>query len=471
MKYLIVIFSLSLFSQTKFEKAQKAQTDFLNLHFFEKGRGMTISPNISKYLSFFRTPYSKEYKISDNKRSFYKKVLQDRYGLNVLKDQVAGLFNIKYKGMDVGVLGCVACHGGKAAGRFYAGLGNKTIDVYKVGVDAKLIQGAWGSLRKDPEFKKIHKVAMNFSKVISDKSISNLTRGLIPDSVIKTYFYKDAGLSYKGKISRAQVKVPHLWGLKQKRKTGIFWGAEFDGTNIGWEFGAELFASDSEEHLRAVLPKLKESVENIVYNIQAPEYPFEINESLARAGKVLFDNKCSKCHGVHNRGTDGYPIYHQPKFIKASIVKTDTDRLKDYFEYKALVEASTVSDILPMNQRRDVGYVAPNLWGIWSRFPYLHNGSVPTLFDLMRSPDKRPKVFNMFDAGEAHRFDKNRVGLTTNKWGSSKFKQEYRLARKGNRNIYYTDREGHSNSGHYYKFMKLYSDQDILSIIEYLKSL
>jgi len=471
MKYLIFILALSSLAQSKLEKSKKAHDDFLNLHFFENGRGMTISPNISKYLSFFRVPDSNGLTIPENKKSLYKRILQDRYGLNVLEDQVAGLFNIRYKGMDVGVLGCVACHGGKAAGRFYSGLGNKTIDVYKVGVDAKIIQGAWGALRKDPEFKKIHKVAMNFSKVISDKSISNLTRGLIPDSVIKTYFYKDAGLSYKGKISRAQVKVPHLWGLKEKRKTGIFWGAEFDGTNIGWEFGAELFASDSEEHLRAVLPKLKRSVENIVYNLESPKYPFHIKEDLAKIGKVLFDNKCSKCHGVHQRGLDGYPLYHQPKFIKSSIVKTDTDRLKGFFEYKALVESSSISDILPMNQRTDVGYVAPNLWGIWARFPYLHNGSVPSLYDLLKEPSKRPKFFNMFDAGEEYRFDKNKVGLTREKENSRKFTRNLRKAKQGNRNIYFVEREGHSNIGHYYNFMRSYSEQDILSIVEYLKTL
>ena len=31
--------------------------------------------------------------------------------------------------------------------------------------------------------------------------------------------------------------------------------------------------------------------------------------------------------------------------------------------------------------------------GIWLRAPYLHNGSVPTLRDLLRPPDERPVVF------------------------------------------------------------------------------
>ncbi len=463
----VLFFSLHLFSQSKKDLSIKAQKDFLNLHFFENGRGMTISPNISKYLSMFRLTNDDLKKIPRWKKSIYKKILEDRYGLNVLDDQVAGLFNVKYKNMDVGVLGCVACHGGKAAGQFVAGLGNKIVDVYKIGVDAKRIQSTWGRFHNNPDFKEIHKVAMNFSNVISDSSISNLTRGLIPDSVIKTYFYKEAGVDYKGQISRAQVKVPHLWGLKEKRKTGIFWGAEFNGDEIGWEFGAELFASDSAEHFKAVLPKLRSSVKNIVYKFQAPEYPFEVDEKLAAQGKKIFNTSCFKCHGVHNRGLDGYPIYHQPKFIPVRVSKTDDDRLKDFDRYIGLVQSSSVSDILKLNIRKEMGYVAPNLWGIWSRFPYLHNASVPTLDALMREPQKRPQVFSMFDAGEKYRFDQKKIGLTLPK----RRKQMLAKAKAGDRNIYYTKREGHSNSGHYYKFMAQFTENDIKSLVEYMKTL
>ena len=38
------------------------------------------------------------------------------------------------------------------------------------------------------------------------------------------------------------------------------------------------------------------------------------------------------------------------------------------------------------------GYVADALDGIWARGPYLHNGSVPTLYQLL-APTERPKTF------------------------------------------------------------------------------
>lgn len=38
-------------------------------------------------------------------------------------------------------------------------------------------------------------------------------------------------------------------------------------------------------------------------------------------------------------------------------------------------------------------YAARPLYGIWAAAPYLHNGSVPTLYDLLLPPDRRPKKF------------------------------------------------------------------------------
>jgi len=47
------------------------------------------------------------------------------------------------------------------------------------------------------------------------------------------------------------------------------------------------------------------------------------------------------------------------------------------------------------------GYVAQFLDGIWLRAPYLHNGSVPTLYDLILPAAQRPKQFyrgyNLYD--------------------------------------------------------------------------
>jgi cytochrome c peroxidase len=43
-------------------------------------------------------------------------------------------------------------------------------------------------------------------------------------------------------------------------------------------------------------------------------------------------------------------------------------------------------------------YKARPLDGIWATAPYLHNGSVPTLYDLLTPPDQRPASFNVGNA-------------------------------------------------------------------------
>ena len=43
--------------------------------------------------------------------------------------------------------------------------------------------------------------------------------------------------------------------------------------------------------------------------------------------------------------------------------------------------------------RKSDGYVAVPLAGVWLRAPYLHNGSVPSLADLLEPPERRPREF------------------------------------------------------------------------------
>src|SRR5204863_344298 len=50
----------------------------------------------------------------------------------------------------------------------------------------------------------------------------------------------------------------------------------------------------------------------------------------------------------------------------------------------------------PRSERLSVGSVrgvAPSLDGVWLNAPYLHNGSVPTLSDLLEPPANRPGRF------------------------------------------------------------------------------
>lgn len=462
--FIALLFSYGLThsqASTRQIEADSAAETFMNWHFFENGRGMTLSPNMSRLL----------WMIGDEQESPINDFLQKRYGLLFRKGKMAGVFNVKYKGMDVGVLGCTACHSGKAAGIFVAGLGNKTIDSYTIGKDFYLAQRFWGWGPRSKDYKYIHEKSQNFSKVISDSNISNLTRGLVADATIKTFFYKDQGIPYPKNLERAQVKVPHLWGIKEKRPHGVFNDGSLDGEGYAWIFGAELFASDSGEHLRAVLPKIVHLTDNVLGKLLPPPYPFNVNKRRAEMGKTLFQNNCIRCHGDHDRDNLGYPIYTAPKVIPWAKVKTDKKKIDSIDdEFIDLVESGSLRDLLSFNKENiRKGYFAPKLWGIWARFPYLHNGSIPNLYQIMMKPEKRDEVFSMQDAGEAHRFDKVFAGLTL--IPTREKARALKKAKQGDRNLYYVKRHGQSNSGHYFPWFEDLSHQDKMKIIEYLKTL
>src|SRR5207302_4411679 len=74
------------------------------------------------------------------------------------------------------------------------------------------------------------------------------------------------------------------------------------------------------------------------------------------------------------------------------------------------------------------GYMAVSLDGIWARAPYLHNGSVPSLYALLTG--KRPAQFYRGNIA----YDERKVG----------FVSDQAVAGAA---LYDTTRSGHSNSG------------------------
>jgi hypothetical protein len=101
-----------------------------------------------------------------------------------------------------------------------------------------------------------------------------------------------------------------------------------------------------------------------------------------------------------------------------------------------------------------MAYKARPLEGIWATAPYLHNGSVPTLYDLLLPPAQRPAKF----AVGTRNFDPKKVGYDTTPGAP------------GNSFTFDTTLTGNSNKGHVYGVGAL-SDTQRLELLEYLKSL
>lgn len=398
-----------------------------------------------------------------------------RWGINWndFEHRPEGLFDVRDGKHTVGVLGCIACHSGRAAGQFIIGIGNKNVDVQQIGHDAFLMEILWKMAhfgrQESGDYREIQDSAMEFASTLANPNITNLTQGMVPTSLIRTWFYRMGGKPVPNEFNRAAVKVPHLFGYGEKRKVGQFCDGFGRGNHPGWAIAVELVAHQKVKTIRNYLPRV-EAAEELIGDLLPPKYPFSIDAVRATRGKAKFEMTCAHCHGTYETDSGGLPIYKAPRYIPWEIVKTDRDRLEGATdEFLELVRTNPLNDVIQYNADKGKGYFAPRLHAIWARFPYLHNGSVPSIAALLTPPAKRPRAFSLRDAGDIERFDTSALGLTLPSAGSS---EEYSLLKEGaegQRDVYSVDRVGHSNQGH--DFFTDLSNSEKGDLIEYLKTI
>lgn len=183
-------------------------------------------------------------------------------------------------------------------------------------------------------------------------------------------------------------------------------------------------------------------------DLPSPKYPYPINAEYAAKGQHIFEAQCASCHAfggakigtvipVTEVGTDRHRVDHWPQSSADAFNRYAQNYFWAFHHF-----------------RSSNGYVTYPLDGLWLRGPYLHNGSVPTLRDLLAPVEARPKVFfRGYDV-----FDQANVGFVSS--GTLAEQQGFR---------YDTSIPGNGNQGHDYG-TKL-SEEDKKVLIEYLKTL
>jgi len=195
-----------------------------------------------------------------------------------------------------------------------------------------------------------------------------------------------------------------------------------------------------------------ERVEKYITNLPAPSYPFTIDRDLAVKGEPVFNQQCSACHGPDGQQTG------QVIPLTERNLGTDRHRL-DMWTREAADRYNHFADGYSwgFHELRKVlpeGYQAVLLDGVWLRAPYLHNGSVPTLIDLLSLPKDRPrKFYRGYDV-----FDPVNVGFVSTGAEAARLGFEYDTSVPGN-----------SNQGHTYG-TELSEDQK-RALVEFLKTL
>ena len=228
---------------------------------------------------------------------------------------------------------------------------------------------------------------------------------------------------------------PSIWnqGQRETLKMDLHW----DGNNVSLEERNRSAAMGT-----GITPPTgdRQSLKRVAdwaRKLPAPPYPFKIDKDLAAQGAPVYKKYCAECHGADGRDFRGEYV---GKVVPLAEIGTDRHRL-DSYTYDVAVNQNLIfagyGDERFSHFRKTFGYANSPLDGIWLRAPYLHNGSVPTLRDLLEPKAKRPQTFYRgYDV-----YDQKKVGF------ASDVKEE-----KGRSYFLYdTDEKaqpGNSNKGH-----------------------
>jgi len=368
---------------------------------------------------------------------------------------------------------CLVCHTAEIDGVVYFGAGTKTFDELWLGEALKqMTNDHWRQLL--PPGSEDLALAADAHRILTahhhDK-IDSLTRArstAFAASHVELYMRPHQGrMPRVDEVGRGDVKTPPLWHTAAKLSVGRWY---VDGSFHG---PFPLMASSMELEkdrpfdalMQVVLPRIKREFDSVVRHLRPPRYPYQIEPALAARGRELFNSKdvgCSGCHGEYDgNGNVRWPGVFADVGTDRSRINVVSNGFTDAFNESPLAAEGALV--------KSEGYAATPLTGVWANFPYLHNGSVPTLHHLLGPVAERPRLFEVM---AAKRLDRTRMGqpLYANPDTEQLAEPELRRRFGGDRNWFNTDRPGCGNGGHDV-WPRIRTDANRRALIEYLKTL
>jgi hypothetical protein len=317
----------------------------------------------------------------------------------------------------------------------------------------------------------------------------------------------------------APTKPPFLWNSPQS--SWVQWrGVQQDPIkrNLGEVDGVYMFMDlrskkpeeglfDSNAHLLNL-----EKVEGLLNRLAPPKWPEDvfgkIDQKKAAAGKALFAKNCASCHNSYPY-TWTEPNKYGKRWIQVGLVPykyvgTDPGQFEDLNAYAltaqfgsqlpppykgkevfpsgelylflqdAILEKAlgklklTEAEAVKMHGYRELPLPRPKLDvykaaprdGVWATPPFMHNGSVPNLYEMLIPAKERTKKFYI-----GREFDPIKVGLDT--------------SGKSGTFLLDTSLRGNSNQGHSFEngphgngiIGPLLTEDQRWALVEYLKSI
>jgi hypothetical protein len=305
----------------------------------------------------------------------------------------------------------------------------------------------------------------------------------------------------------APVSFPHMWGIETT--AWLQWGANMNSVmerNIGQSLGVGA-VFDAESFAATTRLDNLNTLEHLVYKLTRPEWPVDvfgpIDETKAARGRDLYDRQCANCHekpfAVTPSGLVVYQLFtlketgvsplvaqnfddtlivdgKSVRFAAAAFSALESLKKQYYVSHNiseqtqaewegrarrpppqwspAMRSTLAEADKYPDSRGGRV-YPAKPLAGIWATAPYLNNGSVANMWDLLTPPNARAKSYSL----GSREYDVEKLGYrTTPDPGAPAPAWEFRTSETGN-----------SNGGHVYGTNL--SDEDKWALIEFMKKL
>ncbi|MDR3417053.1 MAG: hypothetical protein P4L83_12780 [Nevskia sp.] len=262
------------------------------------------------------------------------------------------------------------------------------------------------------------------------------------------------GLLTSGSV--ASNDAPAWWNAGHrpvKFQDGILPG-DSDRTDLvfGITFANLIAASSGSQAAQVWLKAHDQDAGHFIMSLQSPSWPYGycsnadgtpaagdnpacINTPLAEQGAILFHSKnlwdpslenpvpkpdggngsCASCHGAYSPQFVNDPSYLDTPALEGiasyvvpkAVIGTDPARVDtnnkavqgagagNFLNYPET--AGTAQSCAALGGSYPPGYLAPPLYGVWATAPYFHNGSVPTVWDVLK-PSDRPPIWQRVSA-------------------------------------------------------------------------
>lgn len=327
---------------------------------------------------------------------------------------------------------------------------DKRIGELAAGVDAPIPYYSGGPGQANPVVSMRYQLGLipkdSFSRATGYSSIPDLAYRHLRSGLLYDGGYAIPGHPRQATLTPSDATDEHLLGLA--RIASVF-SVSVMGVRI--------------EDAPGNVPQLNDML-HFIRSYRPPPFPGHIDLRLAAEGRTVYAAHCQSCHGVVSEGEGSPEIISLPnRLVPVAVIGTDGRRAA---ESDSAIAAALRAGYSRLALIDSTGmYVAPPLAGVWATAPYLHNGSVPTLWHLMH-PDQRPARFYV----GGHRIDFTRVGIAgeVGSDGTMRYPSDYHPW--STPRLFDTSERGRSNRGHETMFAGLTEDQKT-ALLEYLKRL